>query len=177
MWLLAQQMAGAEKDMSEQIQSIDDEIGRFEERSRLTKEFWKIRNREGKDLSGLDDMPDTASGNRYERLTFTPKVQRGIEHDRNRNKETVKQEREKVANPPRNATPSKIPAARRIPPQFFSRAPSKTCQIETMTTATRVRTDPSRVREIASPSRHLESMLVASTYAAGSKIRRVNFLT
>lgn len=176
MWLLAQQMAGAEKDMSEQIQSIDEEIGRFEERSRLTKEVWKIRNREGKNLSGLDDMPDTASDNRFERLTLTPNSQSGIKSDRNRNKETVKQERKKVANPPRSATLSKIPAARRIPPQSLSRAPFKTRQIETMTTATRVTTDPSRVREIASPSRHLESMLVASTYAAGSKIGRVDFL-
>lgn len=171
MWLLALYMTGAEKDVSEQIKGIDEEIGRSEERTRLTEEFWKMEIREGKELGGLIDKPDAASDNGFEDVTSAQKVQRGIKHDKNRNKETINQKHEKgslVAVPLRSVIPSKIPATRQL------HTPLETCKISTITT-TRAATIPDHKREIASSSRDLKSGLIASTLAAGSKIGMVNF--
>lgn len=173
-------MAGAEKDVSEQIWSIDEQIARLGKRMRLTEEFWKIENREGKDLGGfMDDLPDAASDNRFDRVASAQTTQRAAIHDKNREKETKRPKHEKVslllaATP----TPSKIPAARKIifDQQQSLHTPLKTCKIAT-TTAARATRGPTRDREVASRSQHLESSLAAptSTYAAGSKIGRLNF--
>lgn len=168
-------MAGAEKDVSEQIWSIDEQIALLGERMRLIGEFWKVENREEKDLGGLDDLPDAASDDFFERVISAQTAQGGAMHDTNREKETKRPKHEKFS--PLAATPSKMPAARKIlfDQQPSLRAPLKTCKIATKTTA-RAGTGPSREREVASSSRYLESSVVASTYAAGSKIGRLNIL-
>lgn len=150
LWLLAQYMAGAEKDVSKQIWSIDEQIARLRERMRLTEEFWKIENREEKNLDGLDDLPHAASDKGFERVTSAQTAQGAAMHDKNREKETKRPKYEKLSL--LAATPSKIPAARKIifDPQPSLRTPLKTCKIATR--------------------------LVASTHAAGSKIGRLNFL-
>lgn len=175
LWLLAQYMAGLEKDVTEQIWSVDEQIARHKERMRLTEEFWKIENEEEMDLDALDDLPDAASDNRFESVISAQTAQWAAMHDKNRENETERPKHERFSL--LAATPSKIPAARKIifDQQPSLRAPVKTCKIATTTTA-RAATAPSRDREVVSPSRHLESSLVASTHAAGSKIGRLNFL-
>lgn len=175
LWLLAQYMTGTEKYVSEQIWSIDEQIARLVERMRLTEEFWKIENREDKDLGDLDDLPDAASDSCFERVTSAQTAQGGAMHDKNREKETKRPKHEKVSL--LAATPTKIPAAGKIifDQQPSLRAPLRSYKIATTTTA-RAATGPSREREVTSSLRHLESSLVASTYTAGSKIGRLNFL-
>lgn len=167
-------MAGAEKGVNEQIRSIDEQIDRFEEQMRLIEEFRKVENKEDGDLGDLG-VPDATDDNWFERVISAQTAQGGAMHDKYTKKETKEPKHEKfslVAAPP-----SKIPAARKIlfnqqPPL---RAPLQTCKIET-TTKEMAATGPSREREIASSSKHLESNLLASTYAAGSKIGTVKFL-
>lgn len=175
LWLLAQYMAGLEKDVDEHIWNIDEQIARHRERVRLTEEFWKIENREEKELDALDDLPDTANDNRFERVTSAQTVQGVAMQNKNIEKEKRRPKHEKFSL--LAATPSKIPAARKknFDQQPSLRAPLKTCMIATTTTS-RVATGLSRDREVFSTSRHLESSLFASTHAAGSKIGRVNVL-
>ncbi len=175
LWLLAQYITGTEKDVSEQIFSIDEQTARLGERMRMMEEFWKIENKEEEDLDGLDDLPDAASDNCFERGTSAQTAQMEAMHDKNREKEIKRPKHEEVSL--LAATPSKIPAARKIvfDQQPSLSAPLKACEIATPTTARPAR-GPSCEREVASSSRHLESKLLASTYAAGSKIGRLNFL-
>lgn len=173
-------MAGAEKDVTERIRGIDEQITRLRKRMRLTKEFWKIENREEKDLDGfMDDLPDAASDNRFECVASAQRAQGTAMHDKSREKETKRPKHEKVslllaATP----TPSKIPAARKISfdQQKSLQNPLKTCKIST-TTVARASRRPTRERNVVSCFQHLESSLAApaSTYAAGSKIGRLNF--
>lgn len=157
LWLLAQYMTGAEKDVSRQIGVIDEQIGRFEQRSRLIEEFWEIENRE-------DDKPDAANDNHFESVKS---AQSGM----NRNRMMIKKGHEEVFLGPRSPTPSKLPTVR----QSSLRAPLETCKIATTTTV-RAATETNREREIVSSSQYLSSNLIASTHAAGSKIGRINFL-
>lgn len=175
LWLLAQYMAGLEKDVSEHIWNIDEQIARHREQVRLTEEFWKIENKEEKELDALDDLLDTASDKRFERVTSAQTMQGAAIQEKNIEKETKRPKIQKFSL--LTATPSKIPAARKIilDQQPSLRAPLKTFEIATTTTA-RAATGPIRDREIFSSSQHLESSLFANTHAAGSKIGRLNIL-
>lgn len=174
LWLLAHYMAGVEKGVSEQIRSIDEQIGRFEEQMRLMEEFRKVENKEDGDLGDLG-VSDATDDNRFEHVISAQTAQGGAIYDKHRKKETQKRKHKKLSLVA--APPSKIPAARRIlfnqqPPL---RAPFQACKIA-KTANEMAAMGTSRDREIASSSKHLESKLLASTYAAGSKIGTVNFL-
>lgn len=166
-------MAGAEKNVSEQIRSIDEQIARHGERRRLIEEFWKIENREEKDLGGfLDTFPDAASDNRFKRIVSPQTAPGAAMHDNNREKETTRPKHEKVSLPlAATPTPSKIPAARKI---TFEQQQSLQTPLKTAARAAR---GLSREREVASSSRHLKSGLAATAgmYVAESKIGRLNF--
>lgn len=114
LWLIAQDMAGVEEDVSRQIESIDEQIGQIEERARLFEKLWKIECEEAEELFGdLDDASDdVAEANHFERVTSD----QGVIRDKNNNNK-IKQEHEKVslvAIPTRSATPSRIPTLPRI---------------------------------------------------------------
>lgn len=180
LWLLAQYMAAAEKNVSEQIRSIDEQIARHGERRRLIEEFWKIENREEKDLGGfLDTLPDAASDNRFKHIASPQIAQGAAMHDKNREKETKRLKHEKVSLPlAATPTPSKIPAAHKITfdQQQSLQTPLKTGKIATKTAARAAR-GLSREREVASSSQHLKSSLAATAgmYVAESRIGRLNF--
>lgn len=103
-------MVGADKDVSEQVDSIEEQIGRIEARTRLTEEFWKSQNNVSRDLDGgLDDCTSHAANLiHFDRDTSTTQTAPGVLHDRN--KKMIKPKQEKVSLAPRSSTPSKIPA-------------------------------------------------------------------
>lgn len=167
-------MTGTEKDLSE-ILSIDEQIARVGERMRLMEEFWRLENREEKNLGGLDDLLDAVNDNCFECVSSAQTAQGGAMYDMNRGKEKKRPNCEKVSL--LATTPSRIPGARKIvfDQQPSLRAPLKASKIATPISA-RPAIVPSRERGVASSLRHLESKFLSSTYAAGSKIGRLNFL-
>lgn len=128
LWLLAQDMAGVEEDVSRQIESIEEQIGQIEERARLVEKLWKIECEEAEDMDGgLDSMSDdVVKTNYFERVTSDQTTQ-GVIHDKNNNNK-IKQEHEKVsivAIPTRSATPSRIPALSRINSDSLAAIPAR----------------------------------------------------
>lgn len=87
LWLVAQELAGVETDVSGQIESIEEQIGRILERARLIEEFWKIENKDGKDLGGLDVTSDPPKVNRFEPVT-SPQIAHGMTFEKD--KKTVR---------------------------------------------------------------------------------------
>lgn len=178
-------MIGANQDVSEldEIERIEDEIGRIEALARLVEEFVKkngeSENEESKDLDvSLHGTSHAVNHDYSENVSSTQTTQGVIIYDKNQ--KMIMQEQGKVSPAPRSSTPSKIPT---LPKIAFNNpsplhTPLKHCKIPeistTCTTTTKTTTTPAgsgREKNIAYPSRVQGS----STHATGSKIGRPKF--
>lgn len=123
LWLLAQDMAGVEEDVSLQIESIEEQIGQIEERARLFEKLWRIECEEAEDPGvGSDDISaDVAKTNHIERVTSDQTTQ-GVIHDKDNNNK-IKQEHD---IPTRIAPPSRlIPPLSRINSDSLAAIPTR----------------------------------------------------
>lgn len=170
-------MIDANQDVSEldEIERIEDEIGRIEALARLVEEFVKkngeSENEESKDLDvSLHGTSHAVNHDYSENVSSTQTTQGVIIYDKN--KKMIMQEQRKVSPAPRSSTPSKIPT---LPKMAFNNpsplhTPLKPCKIPTSTTTTTT-VGSGREKNIAYPSRVQGS----STHATGSKIGRPKF--
>lgn len=175
LWLLAQDMAGVEEDVSLQIESIEEQIGQIEERARLFEKLWKIECEEAEDPgAGSNDIScKVAKINHIERVT-SDQTKQGVIHDKDNNNK-IKLEH----IPTRIATPSRIPGVNSdslaaIPTRSATPSSLETCKASKIPTVSTTKTAAGSSQEsnIVPPSRLPESMSFTGANNTGSKIAR-----